>query len=145
MKLKQWKNIFHVIVNANSIAHHVIQIKNGIIKHVIVNVKIIMNVKKITVRILAHLFVRIANFKKYCWYLSDRVWWNYNCYGYFINKNGKYYSNKCYKYCFNTLSLEKSKRQLYFTYSFISNHVTTDNHYHLLLLSKKKGINVLTT
>ena len=37
--LKQWQNIFHVIVNANSIAKHVIQIKNGIMKHVKVNVK----------------------------------------------------------------------------------------------------------
>ena len=27
-KLKQWQNIFHVIVNANSIVKHVIQIKN---------------------------------------------------------------------------------------------------------------------
>ena len=37
--LKQWQNIFHVIVNANSIAKHVIQIKNGIMKHVNMNVK----------------------------------------------------------------------------------------------------------
>ena len=35
MELKQWQNIFHVIVNANSI-----QIKNGITKLVNVNVKI---------------------------------------------------------------------------------------------------------
>ena len=36
---------FHVIVNANSIVPHVIQIKNGIIKYVNVNVKIIINAK----------------------------------------------------------------------------------------------------
>ena len=30
--LKEWQNIFHMIVNANSIVQHVIQIKNGIIK-----------------------------------------------------------------------------------------------------------------
>ena len=42
MKLKQWQNIFNVIVNANSIAQNVIQIKNGIINYVDVNVKIII-------------------------------------------------------------------------------------------------------
>ena len=38
MKLQQRQYVFHVIVNANSIAQHVIQIKNGIMKPV--NVKI---------------------------------------------------------------------------------------------------------
>ena len=47
MKLKQCQNIFHVIVNANSIVHHVVQIKNGIIKHVNVNVKIIISAKRL--------------------------------------------------------------------------------------------------
>ena len=32
MKLKQWQNIFNVIVNESSIVLHVIQTKNGIIK-----------------------------------------------------------------------------------------------------------------
>ena len=50
-----------MIVNANSIVQHVIQIKNGIIKHVNVNVKIIVHAKKIIVGILAHVFVRIAS------------------------------------------------------------------------------------
>ena len=53
MKLKQWHNIFHVIVNANSIVQYVIQIKNGIIKHVNVNVKFIISVTKIIIGILA--------------------------------------------------------------------------------------------
>ena len=57
MKLKQWENIFHVIVNANSIVQHVIQSKNGIIKDVNVNVKNIVSVKNIIVGILAHVFV----------------------------------------------------------------------------------------
>ena len=48
MKLKQWQNIFHVIVNANSIVKHVIQIKNGIIKHVNVNLKISIIAKYLT-------------------------------------------------------------------------------------------------
>ena len=61
MKLKQRKYIFHVIVNAISIVQHVIQIKNRIMKHVNVNVKIIINTKKITVGILAHVFVRIES------------------------------------------------------------------------------------
>ena len=45
MKPKQWQNIFHVIVNANSIIQFVTQIKNGIIKHFNVNVKIIVRAK----------------------------------------------------------------------------------------------------
>ena len=64
MKLKQWQNIFHVIANANSIVQHVIQIKNGIKKHVNVNVKIIVSAKKNVAGILAHVFVRIAISKK---------------------------------------------------------------------------------
>ena len=35
-----------MIVNANSIVQHVIQIRNGLIKHVNVNVKIIVSAKK---------------------------------------------------------------------------------------------------
>ena len=63
--------------------------------------------KKMQVGILAHVFVRIV-FKKYCWYFSAWVWWNYNCYGFCINKKDKYYSNKkdnniATKYCFNQL------------------------------------------
>ena len=46
MKLKQWENIFHVIVNAKSVVQHLIEIKNGIIKHVIVIVKIFRSAKK---------------------------------------------------------------------------------------------------
>ena len=42
---KTMTNIFHVIVNANLIVHHVIQIKNGIMKHVNVNVEIIVTAK----------------------------------------------------------------------------------------------------
>ena len=47
MKVKELQNIFHVILNANSIAQYVIQIKNGIIKHINVNVKIIVVAKKL--------------------------------------------------------------------------------------------------
>ena len=50
-----------MIVNANSIVQHVIKIKNEIIKHVNVNVKIIISAKRIIVGLLAHVFVRIAN------------------------------------------------------------------------------------
>ena len=46
MKLKQWQNIYHEIVNAHLIVLHVIQNKNGLIKHANVNVKIIINWKK---------------------------------------------------------------------------------------------------
>ena len=58
MKLKQWQNIFHETVNANSIVQHVIQIKSGITKHVNVNVKIIIRAQKIIVEILADVFVK---------------------------------------------------------------------------------------
>ena len=53
--------MFHVIVNPTAIVPHVIQIKNEIIKHVNVNVKIIVSPKKIIVGILAHVSVRIAS------------------------------------------------------------------------------------
>ena len=46
MKLRQCQNIFHFTVYVNSIVQHVIRIKNGIIKHVNVNVKIIVSAKK---------------------------------------------------------------------------------------------------
>ena len=40
---------------------HVIQIKDGIIKQVNMNVKIIVHVKKIILGILAHVFVRMTS------------------------------------------------------------------------------------
>ena len=89
------------MLNTKSIAQHVSRIKNGIIKYVNVNAKIIKSAKNIIVRILAHVFVRIVNI--YCWYFSDRGWWNYNYYGYCIKKNDRYCSKKCYEYCFKTL------------------------------------------
>ena len=49
MSLKPRQNMFHVIVNENSIVQHVIQMKNGIIKYINVNVKIIASAKKIMV------------------------------------------------------------------------------------------------
>ena len=58
---KKCENIFLGIANLNSIAQYVIQVKNGIIKHVNVNVKFIISAKKIIVGILAHEFVRIAS------------------------------------------------------------------------------------
>ena len=58
---KKVASIFHVIVNASSIVKNVIHLKNEIIKHVTVNVKIITSAKKIIVGILAHVFVIIAN------------------------------------------------------------------------------------
>ena len=50
-----------LMVNANSIVQHVIQIKNGIKKYVNVNVKIIAQAKKIIVGIVAHIFVRMIS------------------------------------------------------------------------------------
>ena len=53
--------MFHVIANALSIVQHEIRIKNGIIKHVKGNVKIIVIAGKIIVGILADILVRIAS------------------------------------------------------------------------------------
>ena len=61
MKLEQHKNIFHVVVNASSVVQHVIQIKNGIIKQVNVNVKIIVSAENIIAEILAYVFVRMVS------------------------------------------------------------------------------------
>ena len=47
------------MVNANSIVQYVIQIKNGLIKRINVNVKVILRAKEIIVGIVAHAFVRI--------------------------------------------------------------------------------------
>ena len=52
-----------MIANSNSIAHHVIQIKNEIIKHVNMNVKMIV-VQKIIVGILVHVFVKMVKYLK---------------------------------------------------------------------------------
>ena len=47
MKVRQWQNIFHVIVNANSIEQYVIQNENGIVKYVNGNVEIIVSAKRL--------------------------------------------------------------------------------------------------
>ena len=56
--------MFRAIVNGSLMLKHVIQIKNGIIEHVYVSVKIIVNAKKITVEILAHAFVKMVSISK---------------------------------------------------------------------------------
>ena len=97
----------YVIVNANLIVQYVIQIKYGIMKHVNVNMQIVVSAKKIIVGILAHALLRIEGTLKKLLYFSDWVWWNCNCYGYCINKKDKYYSSKkdkCYKNCLSKLS-----------------------------------------
>ena len=53
-----------MIINENSIVHHVIQYKNGIIKHVNVNVQIIISVKKVIVGVLAHVFFENRKYLK---------------------------------------------------------------------------------
>ena len=51
----------YVIVNANLIVQYVIQIKYGIMKHVNVNMQIVVSAKKIIVGILAHALLRIES------------------------------------------------------------------------------------
>ena len=62
MNLKQQQSIFHV--NAGSILQHVIRNKNGIIKHISRNVKIIISTKKIIVGALVHVFVKMVRILK---------------------------------------------------------------------------------
>ena len=53
------------------------------------------------------------------------------------NSIGTKKTNIITKYVTSTASIncrKKSKRLLYFTYSFISNHITIDNYYYLLSL-----------
>ena len=50
-----------MVVNTNSTVQHVIQIKSGKIRHVNVNVKIIISTEKIIAGTLAHALLRIAN------------------------------------------------------------------------------------
>ena len=63
-KQKKRQKIFHYIANVNLIVQHITQIRNVIIKHVNMNVKIIVDAKTIIVGILANVFVRITNIKK---------------------------------------------------------------------------------
>ena len=56
--------MFRAIVNGSLTLKHVIQIKNGIMEHVYVSVKIIVNAKKITIEILAHAFVKMVSISK---------------------------------------------------------------------------------
>ena len=96
MKLKQRKYIFHVIVNAISIVQHVIQIKNRIMKHVNVNVKIIMLYKK---DYSWNPSTCVCENRMYLKIIADTsaIECAEICYEYCINKNDKYYSNKCNK------------------------------------------------
>ena len=59
--LKHSLNIFHVILNGNSIVQHIIQIKNGILINVNVSLKSVISAKKIIAGILAHVFVTIVS------------------------------------------------------------------------------------
>ena len=56
--------MFRAIVNGSLMLKHVIQIKNGIMEHVYVSLKIIVNAKKITIEILAHAFVKMVSISK---------------------------------------------------------------------------------
>ena len=61
MKLKHWYDMFQVILNANSIVQYIIQIKNGMKKHVNVSVKVAIHAKKVIVGIAGHVFARAAS------------------------------------------------------------------------------------
>ena len=59
MKEKHWQNIFHVIVNANSIVQYAIQIKNRTMIHVNVNSTLLW--KNVISGILVHVTVSKKN------------------------------------------------------------------------------------
>ena len=101
-----------MIVNGTSLVQLVIQIRNGIRKHVNASVKVIVHAKKIIVWILAHVFVEMVILKKCYWWFKSCVWWNYICYGYCISKYDKYYISKCYEYYDNVLIDEKSHKNI---------------------------------
>ena len=61
MKLKQRQNTLHGIVNGNSIVQLVIEVENGMIKHVTLSIKIIVHAKNIIVGILAHVFLMVPS------------------------------------------------------------------------------------
>ena len=60
MKRSQWQNIFQVIPNVNSLVQNVIQKIKWNNKTCQCECKNYRNCKKITLEILAHVFVRIA-------------------------------------------------------------------------------------
>ena len=53
-----------MIANANSIVQLAFQIKNGIMKHVHVSVKVTVHARKIIVGILGHVFLKIVSIEK---------------------------------------------------------------------------------
>ena len=61
MKIKDWKNLFHAIENADSIVQQAFQIKNGIMIYVNVSVKSIARAKNIIAGILAHVLMKIGS------------------------------------------------------------------------------------
>ena len=50
-----------MVIHVNSIVQCLIQIKNGIMKHVNVSVKVIVSAKRIIVGILAHVLPKIGS------------------------------------------------------------------------------------
>ena len=61
---KHQQNIFHAIVNVNSIVQYVIQIKNGKMIYANARAKIIVSAKNITFGILVHVFLKIVSIQK---------------------------------------------------------------------------------
>ena len=59
--------MFNMIANANLIIQLAIQIKNGIMKHANVSVKIILHTKTFIAEILAHALVKMVSIWKLLW------------------------------------------------------------------------------
>ena len=129
-----------MVVNANSIVHHVIQIKNGIIKHVNVNIKIIASAKKIIVGILAHVLVTTVSIKKAVSNSSviacDEV---ISVMDIVSTKMTKTIATNVTSTSSINCHSNKVRYKIdcyIFTCSFISSHITIDNYYYLLSLCK---------
>ena len=105
---------------------HVIQIKNGIIKHGNVNVKIIISVKKVIVEILAHVHVPLKIVADTSVTNCDEI----------IIVMDIVSTKKTNAVATNVPSTSSIG-------SFISDHVNVDNYCYLLLLCKTKSNSVI--
>ena len=108
--------------------------KKGIMKHTTVSVK------KIIVEILEHRFVRIVSIKN----ITDT---SVTACAKIIIVMDNVLTKKTNSIATNVTStasvnchIKKSKRLLYFAQSSISNHITINNYYYLLLSCKGKSI-----
>ena len=108
--------------------------------------KIIVSAKKIIIGILAHVFVRISVKSKYLKIIADTIVTQCDEIIIFMDSLSTKKVNTIAANVTSTASMnwhsKKSKRLLYFAYSFISDHIAIDDYYYLMLLFKTKRYNI---